>query len=140
MQPSSPWAPSRASTPTSPPGTRRASSTPSPLLHDTEESEPPVLWHSVGGSTAAVTPPWTRPARLDASAPKTPSSSTAGHRERMPANVDEVQDAVDEGVRLKWLSTIVRHGGRRLTIERMELDADGFPQPTGEVEDFGRTR
>ena len=57
-------------------------------------------------------------------------------RERMPANVEEVQDAVDEGVRLKWLSTIVGTEGEVLTIERMELDADGFPQPTGEVEEL----
>ena len=54
----------------------------------------------------------------------------------MPANVDEVQDAVDEGVRLKWLSTIVGPEGEVLTIERMELDDDGFPQPTGEIEEL----
>ena len=57
-------------------------------------------------------------------------------RDRMPANVEEVQDAVDEGVRLKWLSTIVGAEGDVLTIERMELDADGFPQPTGEIEEL----
>ena len=57
-------------------------------------------------------------------------------RERMPAHDEEVQDAVDEGVRLQWLSTIVGTEGDVLTIERMELDADGFPQPTGEIEEL----
>ena len=57
-------------------------------------------------------------------------------RERMPANAEEVQDAVEEGVRLKWLSTIAGAEGDVLTIERMELDADGFPQPTGEIEEL----
>ena len=33
-------------------------------------------------------------------------------RERMPANLEEVEDAVEEGVRLKWLSTIVGRRGR----------------------------
>ena len=58
-------------------------------------------------------------------------------RDRMPANDEEVQDAVDEGVRLQWLSTIVGAGGEVLTIEHMVLDADGFPQPTGEFEELG---
>ena len=39
-------------------------------------------------------------------------------------------------MRLKWLSTIVGAEGEDLTIERMELDADGFPQPTGEIEEL----
>ena len=55
---------------------------------------------------------------------------------RMPANTDEVTDAIDEGVRLKWLSTIARDEGGTLTIERMELDESGFPRPTGEFEEL----
>ena len=58
-------------------------------------------------------------------------------RERMPANLEEVEDAVEEGVRLKWLSTIVGDEGGALTIERMELDESGFPQPTGDLEELG---
>ena len=57
-------------------------------------------------------------------------------RDRMPAHVEEVQDAVDEGVRLRWLSTIVGTEGEPSPIERMVLDADGFPQPTGEFEEL----
>jgi len=54
----------------------------------------------------------------------------------MPANAEELEDAVAEGVQLKWLSTIVGTEGETLKIERMELDADGFPQPTGEFEEL----
>jgi 2-oxoacid:acceptor oxidoreductase delta subunit (pyruvate/2-ketoisovalerate family) len=55
-------------------------------------------------------------------------------RERMPANEIEVSEALGEGVQIRWLSTITAADGGSLTLERMELDADGKPQPTGEVE------
>jgi NADPH-dependent glutamate synthase beta subunit-like oxidoreductase len=53
----------------------------------------------------------------------------------MPAHDFEVQEALEEGVLIKWLSTIkgVAEGGT-LTVEKMELDEKGFPQPTGETE------
>lgn len=57
-------------------------------------------------------------------------------REQMPANVEEVAEAAAEGIRLKWLATIVGDDGDKLTIERMELDASGFPQPTGQFEEL----
>jgi len=57
-------------------------------------------------------------------------------RERMPANDIEVEEAVAEGVRMRWLSTIKHVDGGRLQVERMELDENGVPQPTGEVEDL----
>lgn len=56
------------------------------------------------------------------------------NRERMPAHDFELEEALEEGVRVKWLSTITRADGAHLTIEKMELDADGRPQPTGEFE------
>jgi len=55
-------------------------------------------------------------------------------RERMPAHDFEVEEALQEGVMVKWLSTIKQAGERALTIERMKLDASGNPQPTGEFE------
>jgi len=55
-------------------------------------------------------------------------------RERMPAHDEEVRDAVDEGVEMKWLSTIKHVDPESLLIEKMELDESGFPQPTGEFE------
>ncbi len=57
-------------------------------------------------------------------------------RERMPAHDFEVEEALDEGVTMKWLSTITHAEGGRLQLEKMALDATGFPQPTGEFEDL----
>ena len=56
-------------------------------------------------------------------------------RERMPAHDFEVEEALQEGVMVKWLSTIKQQGDAgALTIEKMVLDAKGNPQPTGEFE------
>ncbi len=56
-------------------------------------------------------------------------------REKMPAHDFEVQEALDEGVLIKWLSTIRSVAGEAtLTVEKMALDDKGFPQPTGELE------
>jgi len=55
-------------------------------------------------------------------------------REKMPAHDFEVQEALDEGVMMKWLSTIKEAGESSFTVEKMALDASGFPQPTGEFE------
>jgi NADPH-dependent glutamate synthase beta subunit-like oxidoreductase len=55
-------------------------------------------------------------------------------REKMPAHDFEVQEALEEGVMVKWLSTIKQASGEALTIEKMVLDAKGNPQPTGEFE------
>jgi 2-oxoacid:acceptor oxidoreductase delta subunit (pyruvate/2-ketoisovalerate family) len=57
-------------------------------------------------------------------------------RERMPAHDFEVEEAEDEGVLMKWLSTVKRVDEGRIVVERMELDASGFPQPTGELEEL----
>ena len=56
-------------------------------------------------------------------------------REKMPAHDFELEEAMQEGVMMKWLSTIkqVSDGGV-LTVEKMALDEKGFPQPTGEIE------
>jgi NADPH-dependent glutamate synthase beta subunit-like oxidoreductase len=55
-------------------------------------------------------------------------------RAQMPAHEDEAQDAEKEGVRLNWLRTITAFDGPQLTVEVMELDETGFPQPTGRFE------
>jgi len=55
-------------------------------------------------------------------------------REKMPAHDFEVEEALEEGVMVKWLSTIKQAEGGALTIEKMTLDAKGNPQPTGELE------
>jgi NADPH-dependent glutamate synthase beta subunit-like oxidoreductase len=55
-------------------------------------------------------------------------------REKMPAHDFEVEEALQEGVMIKWLSTIKQAGEASITVEKMALDAKGFPQPTGEFE------
>ncbi|MGE5281596.1 MAG: NAD(P)-binding protein [Chloroflexota bacterium] len=56
--------------------------------------------------------------------------------DRMPAHEVEVAEAAEEGVLMKWLSTVKRFEGGKLLLERMELDESGFPQPTGETEEL----
>jgi NADPH-dependent glutamate synthase beta subunit-like oxidoreductase len=56
------------------------------------------------------------------------------NRERMPAHDSEVEEALQEGVLVKWLSTIKQAGDGALKIEKMRLDSQGVPQPTGEFE------
>ncbi|MBI1195977.1 MAG: FAD-dependent oxidoreductase [Gammaproteobacteria bacterium] len=56
------------------------------------------------------------------------------NRERMPAHDFEVEEALQEGVMIKWLSTIKQAGDSNIVVEKMELDDSGFPQPTGEFE------
>lgn len=55
-------------------------------------------------------------------------------REKMPAHDFEVEEALEEGVMVKWLSTIKQADGAALTIEKMALDGQGNPVPTGEFE------
>jgi NADPH-dependent glutamate synthase beta subunit-like oxidoreductase len=55
-------------------------------------------------------------------------------RAQMPAHADEAEDAEKEGVRINWLRTITAFDGPELTVEVMELDESGSPQPTGRFE------
>lgn len=55
-------------------------------------------------------------------------------RDKMPAHPFEVEEALQEGVLIKWLSTISQAGEASITVEKMALDDKGFPQPTGEFE------
>jgi 2-oxoacid:acceptor oxidoreductase delta subunit (pyruvate/2-ketoisovalerate family) len=52
----------------------------------------------------------------------------------MPAHDFELEEALQEGVSMKRLSTIQSLDGGSMTIEKMKLDATDFPQPTGEFE------
>jgi 2-oxoacid:acceptor oxidoreductase delta subunit (pyruvate/2-ketoisovalerate family) len=54
----------------------------------------------------------------------------------MPAHDSEMTEALEEGVVVKWLSTVAHADAGHLRVERMELDETGFPQPTGEFEDL----
>lgn len=55
-------------------------------------------------------------------------------RAHMSAHQFEAEEAAAEGVKIKWLSAIKAIAGGEITVERMALDAEGRPQPTGEFE------
>ncbi|HEY5352022.1 MAG TPA: NAD(P)-binding protein [Streptosporangiaceae bacterium] len=55
-------------------------------------------------------------------------------RAQMPAHEEEAEEAEREGVRINWLHTITAFDGPEMTVEMMELDDSGFPQPTGQLE------
>jgi 2-oxoacid:acceptor oxidoreductase delta subunit (pyruvate/2-ketoisovalerate family) len=55
-------------------------------------------------------------------------------RDKAPAHDFEIEEALQEGVMIKWLSTIKQANEGEITVEKMELDEKGFPQPTGEFE------
>jgi 2-oxoacid:acceptor oxidoreductase delta subunit (pyruvate/2-ketoisovalerate family) len=57
------------------------------------------------------------------------------NREKMPAHDFELEEALEEGVVMKWLSTIKKFDDDgKITVEKMKLDETGWPQPTGEYE------
>lgn len=56
-------------------------------------------------------------------------------RDQMPAHDFEMDEAIEEGVIVNWLTTITEIGdGGKVMVERMELDENGRPQPTGEMD------
>ena len=106
------------------------------LLHRVADDDPPMLGRRVvvygGGDTA-----------LDAARTARRLGATDAvivyrrNRERMPAHGDELEEALDEGITVRWLSTVNRFEHDRLVLEKMRLDDEGFPQPTGEFEELG---
>jgi 2-oxoacid:acceptor oxidoreductase delta subunit (pyruvate/2-ketoisovalerate family) len=105
------------------------------LLRSMEGEEPPRLGRRVvvyGGGNTAIDAARTAK-RLGAEEAIVVYRRT---RERMPAHDSEVEEAEDEGVLMKWLSTIKHVDEGKLVVERMELDESGFPQPTGELEEL----
>ena len=54
----------------------------------------------------------------------------------MPAHDIEVAEALEEGVLMRWLSTIKHIDLITSRWRRWSLDDTGFPQPTGETEDL----
>ena len=57
-------------------------------------------------------------------------------RDRAPAHQTEIQEAIEEGVNMKWLSTIREAQGGEIKIEKMELDENGKPRGTGVYENI----
>ncbi len=55
-------------------------------------------------------------------------------RNEMPAHDFEATEAEEEGVMIHWLRTIKQIDDTTFTVEKMRIDDDGRPQPTGEFE------
>ncbi len=55
-------------------------------------------------------------------------------RDNMPAHDFEADEAIEEGVKINWLRTIKEIDNTTMTVEVMELDENGRPQPTGKTE------
>lgn len=105
------------------------------VLHDMEVGEdPPMLGRRVvvyGGGNTAVDMARTAK-RLGAQEAIIVYRRT---REQMPAHDFEMEEALEEGVIVNWLSTIKgMESDDGVMIEKMELDEDGKPQPTGVME------
>jgi 2-oxoacid:acceptor oxidoreductase delta subunit (pyruvate/2-ketoisovalerate family) len=105
------------------------------LLHKVAEGDPPLIGRRVaiygGGDTA-----------LDAARTARRLGATEAvviyrrNREKMPAHAEEFEEALGEGVTVRWLSTITDYRDNHLLIEKMALNADGFPEPTGEIDEL----
>lgn len=105
------------------------------LLRDMEGEEKPLLGRRVvvyGGGNTAMDAARTAK-RLGADEAVIVYRRT---RDRMPAHDIEVQEALEEGILMRWLSTIKHVDSDHITVEKMELDDTGFPQPTGETEEL----
>ena len=103
------------------------------LLADVEVGEAPLLGRRVvvyGGGNTAIDAARTAK-RLGADEAVIVYRRT---RDRMPAHDSEVAEAEEEGIQLRWLSTVKHVEAGLIEIEKMELDETGFPQPTGETE------
>jgi len=105
------------------------------MLHGMEDGTEPMLGRRVavygGGNTAMDAARTAR--RLGASEAVVVYRRT---RERMPAHDSEVEEALEEGITMRWLSTVAHADQGKLLIEKMKLDDSGFPQPTGEFEEL----
>ena len=103
------------------------------LLRDVETGDAPTLGRRVviygGGNTA-----------MDAARTVKRLGATEAlivyrrDRAHMPALAFEADEAMSEGVKIKWLTSISAIDGGDLTVERMQLDDQGRPQPTGRFE------
>ena len=105
------------------------------VLHDVEDGQAPMLGRKVvvygGGNTAMDVARTAK--RLGAEESIIVYRRT---REKAPANDTEIKEALEEGILIKWLSTIKHAEVGKLQVEKMILDEKGFPQPTGEFEEL----
>jgi 2-oxoacid:acceptor oxidoreductase delta subunit (pyruvate/2-ketoisovalerate family) len=105
------------------------------FLHHVADDDPPLLGRRVviygGGDTA-----------FDAARTARRLGATDAvivyrrNRERMGASREELEQALGEGVTVRWLSTVNRFDTDRIVLEKMKLNDEGFPEPTGEFEEL----
>jgi NADPH-dependent glutamate synthase beta subunit-like oxidoreductase len=55
-------------------------------------------------------------------------------RSRMSAHAFEADEALAEGIRIQWLSSVHDIDGATVMVERMAIDDSGEPRPTGEFD------
>lgn len=103
------------------------------LLHDVRSGEKPRLGRRVvvygGGNTAMDAARTVRRLGVE-------ETLIVYRRDRahMPAHQFEADEALDEGVKIKWLTSIHDIAGTDLTVEVMALDEKGRPHATGQFE------
>ena len=105
------------------------------VLRDTAGGEAPQLRRRVvvyGGGNTAMDVART-PKRLGATESIIVYRRT---RDQMPAHDSELEEALQEGVLVKWLSTIKHADSGSITVEKMRLDEQGRACPTGEFEEL----
>jgi 2-oxoacid:acceptor oxidoreductase delta subunit (pyruvate/2-ketoisovalerate family) len=105
------------------------------FLHHVADDDPPLLGRRVviygGGDTA-----------FDAARTARRLGATDAvivyrrNRERMGASSEEFDQALGEGVTVRWLSTVNRFEGDHIVLEKMRLNDEGFPEPTGQFEEL----
>ena len=101
------------------------------FLHQVADDDPPLLGRRVviygGGDTA-----------FDAARTARRLGATDAvivyrrNRERMGASGEELEQALGEGITVRWLSTVNKFEGDRIELEKMELNAERFPEPPRE--------
>ena len=103
------------------------------VLHGVEDGTQPLLGRKVvvygGGNTAMDVARTAK--RLGAEEAIIVYRRT---RDKAPASDLEITEALEEGILVKWLSTVKYADDKSVQIEKMLLDESGFPQPTGEFE------
>jgi NADPH-dependent glutamate synthase beta subunit-like oxidoreductase len=105
------------------------------FLKDVESGEQPLIGRRVaiygGGNTA-----------MDAARTAKRLGATEAliiyrrNRDKAPAHSFEIDEAEEEGIKIHWLRTIKQIDQTTFTVEKMALNAEGWPEPTGEVEEL----
>jgi NADPH-dependent glutamate synthase beta subunit-like oxidoreductase len=102
------------------------------FLREVEDGRPPRLGRRVavygGGNTAMDA------ARTVLRLGHEPVIVYRRDRSHMPAHEFEADEAEQEGVVIRWLRSIHSIEGQEMTVEEMELDAEGRPHGTGRFE------